>query len=248
MTSRQEKIVEILRTRESATVAELSGLFDLTETSIRLDLGDLEAAGLIRRFHGGARIVPSASLETRLRRRRSEKTAIARKALTHVHAGETLYLDSGSTVLLLATELTQAEDLTIVTNSIPVLTYLGREMDKKVIVVGGEFSHDDQCCFGQMTERELADIYVSKVFMGADSVDVGSGFVFSHPRNLTYIARIIRNARQTVLLVDSGKFSQIRGMRIVGLSDISVIISDGGLPEDMREKIRQRGVGLEIAE
>jgi DeoR/GlpR family transcriptional regulator of sugar metabolism len=248
MTRRQVQILETLRSSERVTVAELSRQFSLTEASIRLDLADLEAAGLIHRYHGGARIVPSTSFETRLGDRRARKEAIARKALAHVQAGETLYLDSGSTVLLLARELTTAEDLTIVTNSVPVLTYLGREMDKKVVLVGGEYSHDDQSCFGQMTERALADIYVSKVFMGADSVDVENGFVFSHLRNLNYIARIIRNARQTILLADSGKFNRIRGMKIVDLSDITLIVTDAGLSQDQQEKIIRRGIALEIAD
>jgi DeoR family transcriptional regulator, glycerol-3-phosphate regulon repressor len=247
MTPRQETILDMLRMRESVTVAELATKFGLTEASIRLDLTGLEAAGLIRRFHGGARIVPSLLFELRLAHRSPEKLAIARAALTHVQAGETLYLDSGSTVFLLAKELTQAEDLTIVTNSVPVLTYLGREMDKKVVVVGGEYSHDDRCCFGRATEKTLADIYVSKVFMGADCVDVENGFVFSHLRTLDYIGRIIEKARQTILLADSSKFSQIRGMPIVNLADISVIITDEGLPHETRRKIRDRGVSLEIA-
>lgn len=248
MTKRQEKLLEILRLKERVTVAELAGQFMLTEASIRLDLADLEAAGLIRRFHGGARIVPSSSFENRLAENRAAKEAIARKALAHVHAGETLYLDSGSTVLLLARELTHIEGLTIVTNSVPVLTYLGREMDKKLVLVGGEYSDDDQCCYGQMTEKELGDIYVSRVFMGADSVDLENGFVFSHLRNLNYIARIIRNSRQTTLLADSGKFNRIRGMRIVDLSDIGVIVTDAGLASDLRDKIVSRGITLEIAE
>jgi DeoR/GlpR family transcriptional regulator of sugar metabolism len=164
-----------------------------------------------------------------------------------VQAGETLYLDSGSTVFLLAKELTQAEDLTIVTNSVPVLTYLSMEMDKKVVVVGGDYSHDDRCCFGRSTERALENIYVSKVFMGADCVDVDTGFVFAHLRTLDYIGRIIRNARQTILLADSSKFSRIRGMPIVDLAEISVIITDAGLPAEARDKILERGVTLEIA-
>jgi DeoR family transcriptional regulator, fructose operon transcriptional repressor len=248
MTKRQERIIEMLRGTERVTVADLARHFDLTEASIRLDLTNLEATGLIRRFHGGAQILPSSSFDTRLSDRRGEKAAIAERALAHVVAGETLYLDSGSTVLHFARELTQMEDLTVVTNSVPVLTYLGREIDKKLILVGGEYSHDDQCCFGQMTEKELADIYVSKVFMGADSVDIENGFVFSHLRNLNYIGRILKNARQTILLADSGKFNRIRGMKIVDLSDISVIITDDGLDPELRDMIVRRNVTLEIAE
>ena len=248
MSPRQEAILEVLRSRESVGVAELARQFGLTEASIRLDLGQLKAAGLIRRFHGGARIAPLSAFEQRSAHRAPEKLAIARQASTHVHAGETLFLDSGSTIFLAAKELTRVDNLTIVTNSVPVLAYLGGETDKRVVVVGGEYSHDYQCCFGQATERLLSQIYVSTVFMGCDAVDVDNGIVLSHLRHLDYIGRIIGNARQTILLVDSDKFSTVHGIRITDLAAISLIITDGGLPEEMREKILRRGVGLEIAE
>jgi DeoR/GlpR family transcriptional regulator of sugar metabolism len=222
-------------------------LFGLTEASIRLDLAQMEQAGLVRRYRGGARLLPPSPFVSRQDHQREAKQAIARQALTHVQRGETLYLDSGSTVLCLARLLTCAEDLTVVTNSIPVFTYLGREPDKKVIVVGGEFSSEDQCCFGQVTERQLSNIYVSKVFMGADAIDVESGLVFSHPRNLDSIETIIRNARQTFLLADSTKFTRIQGMKIVDLSGISMIVTDSGLAPGLRDSITRRGVALEIA-
>lgn len=247
MTTRQQTIAEHLRDRDGASVAELASLFGLTEASIRLDLAQMEQAGVVRRYRGGARLLPLSPFDIRLGRQREAKLAIARQALTHVQRGETLYLDSGSTVLCLAWQLTCVEDLTVITNSIPVFTYLGREPDKKVIVVGGEFSSEDQCCYGQVTERQLSSIYVSKVFMGADAIDVESGLVFSHPRHLDYIERIIRNARQTFLLADSTKFNRIQGMKIGDLSGISKIVTDSGLSPGLRDSIERRGVALEIA-
>jgi DeoR/GlpR family transcriptional regulator of sugar metabolism len=223
-------------------------MFKLTEASIRSDLTDLENEGLIHRFHGGARIVAPPSFETRRSVNLANKKKIVQKALTHIQEGETLYLDSGTTVLLLAQELSRVGDLTVVINSPSILNYLGSETEKKVIMVGGEWSHEDQCCYGLMTERDLADIYVSKVFMGADSIDVETGSVFAHLRNLSYISRIIKNAKQTVLLADSSKFNRIRGMKIIDLSDINVIITDEGLPLEQQEKIRSLGITLELGE
>jgi DeoR family transcriptional regulator, fructose operon transcriptional repressor len=248
MTKRQAKILEILREQKRTSVARLSEIFEMTEASIRTDLTDLENAGLIHRFHGGARIVAPSAFETRLNANLANKKKIVEKAITHIQAGETLYLDSGTTVLLLARELSRVGDVTVVTNSPPVVSHLGPETEKKVILIGGEWSYEDQCCFGQMTEKNLADIYVSKVFMGADSIDIETGTVFAHLRNLSYIGKIIRNAKQTILLADSSKFNRIRGMKIVDLSDIHVIITDAGLPADQQERIRNLGISLETAE
>jgi DeoR/GlpR family transcriptional regulator of sugar metabolism len=248
LTKRETEILEILREHKSCTVAELSGRFQLTEASIRTDLAALEKAGVIHRFHGGAKIVAPSSFDMRLESGLEAKKRIVEKALAHVQEGETLFLDSGTTVLLLAQELSRVQGVTVVTNSPPVASYLGLETDKKIILVGGEWSPDGQCCFGTMTERELADVYVSKVFMGADSIDVETGSVFADMRNLSYIGAIIKNAKQTILLADSSKFNRIRGMKIVDLSDIQVIITDGGLSAERRESIRRRGISLEVGE
>jgi DeoR family transcriptional regulator, fructose operon transcriptional repressor len=248
MTKRQAEILEILREQKRTSVAKLSETFKITEASIRTDLTDLENAGLIHRFHGGARIVAPSAFETRLNANLASKKKIVERALTYIQTGETLYLDSGTTVLLLARELSRVGDVTVVTNSPPVVGYLGPETEKKVMLIGGEWSHEDQCCFGLMTERALADIYVSKVFMGADSIDIETGTVFAHMRNLSYIGKIIRNAKQTILLADSSKFNRIRGMKIVDLSDIHVIITDAGLPPDQQERIRNLGIALETGE
>ncbi len=223
-------------------------MFQLTSASIRLDLTEMEDAGLVERYHGGVKLAVASSFATKLNEQRAEKTAIVQKALHYIQEGETLYLDSGSTIMLLARALTEREDLTIVTNSPPLLGYLGSETDKKIILIGGEYSGDSQCCYGVMTQRNLADIYVSKVFMGADSIDVESGAVFAHLRNLDYIAQIIKNAKQTILLADSSKFNRIRGMKIVELADVNAIITDSRLPVQLQEKIRGRGITLEIAE
>ena len=248
MTARQQTIVELLRASGQVSTRELAERFRLTEACIRLDLGDLEKAGLVRRFRGGARTPSPSPFDLRLHERRAEKEAIVRRALARVQPGETLYLDSGSTVYLLARELSAVEGLTIVTNSVPVLMYLGHEADKKVILVSGEYSTDDQCTFGQMTESSLEDIYVSKVFMGADSIDVEGGMVFSHVRSLGYIDRIVRRCREAILLADSTKFGRIRGMKIIDLSEVAMLVTDDGLAPDLREKLARRGIALEVAE
>jgi DeoR family galactitol utilization operon repressor len=247
LTKRQVKILETLRDQRKVSLGELSRQFDLAESDIQLDLRDLEDSGLVHCFLDGAKIVDSSTFDDRVSRSPAEKTEIARLAAGHVQEGETLYLDSGTTVMLLARELRKIAGVTVITNSPPLLPILSAGADKKIMVVGGEYSHDDRCCFGPMTEKELADIYVSKVFMGADHVDVENGGVFAHLRNLGYIQKIVRNATQTILLSDSSKFNRIRGMKILDLSSVDVVITDAGLPAGLREKITEKGITLEIA-
>lgn len=248
LTRRQSQTLEAIREHKKISIGELCRQTDMDETRIRHDLLALEEAGLVRRYQDGAKILLPSLVDDRTDQGQVEKLAIARKALECAQEGETIYLDSGTTVMYFARELRSLRNLTIITNSPPVLASLGPQVDKSIMLIGGEFSAADQCCFGKVTERELADIFVSRVIMGADSVDVESGAVFARARDFGYIQSIIRNAKHTVLLAESCKFNQIRGLRIVDLAQIGTIVTDEGLPQDMREKVLRMGIHLLIAE
>jgi DeoR family transcriptional regulator, fructose operon transcriptional repressor len=248
LTKKQGLILKTIRERKKSTIAELARQFDATEDQVSRDLDQLDDAGFIRRYRDSVKILHTPLLRAQSGPGQAEKVRIARKALELVQEGDTLYLDSGVTVALFSKELKVVKDLTIITNSPAVLEYLGPEVDTRVILIGGEYSAADQCCSGMMTERELADIYVSKVIMGADSIDVVTGAVFARFRSFGYIQTIIRNAKQTILLAESSKFNQIRGLKIVELGQINTIVTDAGLPADVRERVRQSGVSLVVAE
>ena len=51
---RKQKILEILQRDGRVKVTDLSALFEISEVSIRMDLADLEAKGMLSRVHGGA--------------------------------------------------------------------------------------------------------------------------------------------------------------------------------------------------
>ncbi|MDR0593380.1 MAG: substrate-binding domain-containing protein [Bifidobacteriaceae bacterium] len=57
---RRERLIELLRERGTARVADLAAVTDVTPLTIRRDLKLLVAAGLVERVHGGARLVEPA--------------------------------------------------------------------------------------------------------------------------------------------------------------------------------------------
>ena len=248
LTKRHRLILETLRERKKSSVLELARQFDVPEERIRKDLARMDESGLVHSYPEGAKVLLSPPPMARAGQSQADKARIARKALECVQDGETIYLDSGLTVMLFAKELRAVRNLTVITNSPPVLVYLGPEIDKRIVLIGGEYSGADQCCFGMMTEKELADIYVSKVIMGADSIDVGTGAVFARVRHFGYIQAVIRNAKQTILLAESSKFNQIRGLKIVELAQINTIVTDPGLPADVQDTLRRMGISLLVAE
>lgn len=121
-------------------VQELALKCGVSEVTIRKDLEGLEQRNLLRRIRGGAIRVTSADeghFSYRLRRRESEKRAIARYVAAVVRDGDTIALDSSTTCYYLARALLERTGLVVITNSIPSATLLMEESDAMVIMPGG---------------------------------------------------------------------------------------------------------------
>jgi len=89
---RQDRILQLLRQKQLASVAELATHFHVTPATIRRDLIRLEKSGLIRRVHGGAVIIsgPESEIPLPVRDRTNDlaKQNIAAKAIGFVNDGE----------------------------------------------------------------------------------------------------------------------------------------------------------------
>ena len=246
LSSRQKKILQIIQKQKKALVAELARSFNMTEASIRLDLKSLEDMDYIKRFHGGARIVQQSNYNMRIATDQQVKRKIAGRAITYIEPRETLFLDSGTTVLMLAQALIEFDDLTIVTNSIPIATQVGREQNNSVVLAGGSFNYAEQCCEGLMTEKFLDNFSASKAFIGADSVDVHKGLFSNGISMFGYVQKIIHNSKETVLLVDSSKFSKVGAIKICELQSLDIIITDEGIPDETHQELTDMGIQVDI--
>src|SRR2546427_4988258 len=79
---RQQRIGEYLQKVEFASLEEIARQVDASVSTVRRDVSSLEAAGQIRRTHGGARVITPKSDEfifsTRDSHQLAEKEAIGR--------------------------------------------------------------------------------------------------------------------------------------------------------------------------
>jgi len=247
LSSRQKKILDLIKNQKTAYVADLAERLGVSEASVRTDLVTLQNQDLIRRFHGGARPVRRSAYDERLTLNRRGKRRIAQRALGLVEPGDTIFLDSGTTVLMLAQLLVEFERLTIVTNSLPIAAQIGREQSNAVILAGGSFNFSEQCCEGPMTEKFLDPFFAAKAFIGCDAVDVHNGLFSDGVTMFSYLQKIIQNSRQTILLADSSKFNKTGAIKICNLRDVDVVISDSGIPDATCQAVKAMGIRLVLA-
>ena len=107
------------------TVARLAKRFDVSADTIRRDLDQLDADGVLIRTHGGAVSLsafprPDTGLDVRARVQASAKDRIGALAAGLVPDGASLIVNAGTTTLAAARHLRDHRDLTIATNSLRI--------------------------------------------------------------------------------------------------------------------------------
>lgn len=181
--SRSERLTAILEhaaVGADSSVAALTERFNVTASTIRRDLADLQNQGKLMRVLGGAVAAPDAepSLRERLGDAYVQKQAIARAALDIIKPHEVIYLDAGSTVGALAEEIRQSpdhSDLTVVTSSIVVIQALSGRPDITVHCTGGTMRSVSGAMLGPLTEAAVRSFRFDHAFFGADGVDPEHG-------------------------------------------------------------------------
>ena len=168
---RQKKILDYLNKNRKATTKELSQLLDVSATTIRTDLNQMDKEKLITKTHGGA-VYNDRSLDNieltgrayifdeRALENRKEKEAIASKAIKLIKNHMCIYLDASSTCYTLGMKLSGFTKLTVITNGINLaLALKERHYGTKAFVPAGQST---QMVIGASDESDYQIISVSE--------------------------------------------------------------------------------------
>jgi DeoR/GlpR family transcriptional regulator of sugar metabolism len=248
---RQEQIARIVRETGHVRVVELSERLRASEATIRRDLDELVAANVVTRSYGGAALmheqVPEEAVLRRTGVRTAEKKAIARAAAATVHEGDTIFLGGGSTVLHMIPYLTGRKNLTVISNSLPVIDRLNELPDVSTVVVGGSLRRSELSLIGHIAARALEDLRAHTVFMSAEAVHLEHGLTHSCLEETMTDRAILRISPRIVLLVDHSKFGAVRTSFWAPLSAVTALITDAGTDPEIIEQLRLRRIDVTVA-
>ena len=248
---RQAKILELIEEHGKVEVGDLSRRLRISEVTVRKDLKELQACGLLRRARGGAVRAATVSADPSLRVKAAlhaeEKRRIGAAAATLVADGESIILDSGTTTQQVARHLRDRRGLKAITNALNVAAELTGAGGVEVILLGGLLRHDSGSLVGQFAEEMLKQLSVDKLFLAVDAFDLEFGLSTPNLDESHVNQAMVRAARETILVADSSKFGRRSLSRIVTLSEVGRVVTDRGLPEAARAGLRELGVELIIA-
>lgn len=248
---RQQQILTLARTKGRVDVTALAKSLDVTTETVRRDLDRLVRQGLLTRVHGGAiphnRIDFEPELSKRDTMATAEKSRIARAALSLLPRQGTVLIDGGTTTARLAAAVPDDSELTFATNAWPIASLLSNRPGATVHLIGGRIRRRTMAAVDAWALEAIASINVDVACLGTNGVSVKRGLTTPDASECAIKAAMIDSARKVVILADSSKYDNNHFARFARLSDVDVIISDGGLTEPAREAIMEAGPDVLIA-
>lgn len=247
---RQEIILNALHEKGSVRISDLAEQFQVSAITVRRDLEELADQGLLTKVYGGA-VMPQryrlGRAQADLSHNYREKTRIASAAAALVRDGETILLDIGTTTLEIAKNLRSLRQLTVLTNSVPILTEMAGS-DAAVYSLGGFMRHSEMALCGSLALYSISQFCVDKAFIGCGGVTIQNGITDYSADSAELHAAIAQRAKQTYLVTDSSKFGRDAFAVVGQIASVHGIITDSGLPAEYADAIRGRGVELIVVD
>lgn len=239
---RRSKIAQMIARDGSIRAQEVARLFNVSTETIRKDLLYLDRAGVAKKGHGGA-LAHRESIEHSVRISSTEnivlKNKIAEKALEYIQPGAIIGLDSGSTILCLARLLKIKNGLTVITNSLLVADELA-ESDNDVYLTGGALKGNLMAVAGMWALNAINSVRPNISFIGSSGVYSHGGPCSTSFDEVEIKKAFILNSSMSIVMMDSQKFYRNSLVKCVDWEQVSLLITDDGIPDDAKEEIFAR--------
>lgn len=242
---RKEMIITEVDTKGFVKMQDLAMVLNASESTIRRDLTELEAEGLVNRVHGGARQVQKIEKEPTMAEKTfiniQSKAKIASFASGLIEDGENIYLDAGTTTFEMIPLLSEKK-ISVVTNSV---LHANRLIDVgvSVVVIGGTIKPSTKATVGLVALQQLSRLKVDKAFMGMNGVDVEFGYTTPEVEEAAMKQAAMELATESFVLVDSSKIGVCCFAKVEALNRATIITDE--CPIEIRSEVKKQTNVLE---
>jgi DeoR/GlpR family transcriptional regulator of sugar metabolism len=255
---RHQRIFRLLEELQSVTTDDLVDDLSVSRETVRRDLLDMEALGLLRRVHGGAVSADAHSeppLDVRSKLHVKEKQSIARAACDLITDHKVVFFDTGSTTIFLARQLATIHGLHVISNSLEAASRLQKDYDanrisSRVTLLGGSLTAFDFATSGQQTIREISRIQADIAFVSPTAFDMQYGALNAAEAETEVALAMLENSRENAVLADAAKFSTSGNYRYCRFEHMDTLVTDTQIRKqaDLVQSVAARVKRLIIAE
>ena len=233
---RRELILNTLNENGVLHTQDIIERCDVSDITIRRDLAELEAKGLLIRTHGGA--IKSQAIDKlftyaeKMNQNRQNKEAICQLAATYISEGDIVFVDCGTTLSLLPKFLVSFKSLTVITTSLPVIYELFNNPNIRLSLIGGEIDVERQATYGSIAEDTIGNYHANKAFIGADGLSLKKGLSSYDEKEGSISRKMIENSDEAFLLCDSSKIEKNSFVKFASINNIHHLITDKELTKE----------------
>ena len=246
--SRRAAIKEMLAEKPFVSLKELESAFpNVSSMTLRRDIEYFEQHGDAIKVRGGARSMKfiTTSMEDSFHQRLAENTSakerIARRAIEMIEPGHSLFLDSGTTMLRLASLLPDERN-NIITTGPNIALELIKKTQPIVNLVGGMINRDNVSISGNQALAFLDSINIDMAFICPSGFSLKDGFTSGNYQECELKSMVVGKARKVVVLMDRSKLDRTLPYTFCQLSRVHTIITDDYLPEEIAKAASASGV------
>ena len=248
---RKRLILETAGQDGRVIASELSRRFNVSEDTIRRDLRELAAEGLLHRVHGGALPLPkppvSVSFASRAAQSHEAKAVIARAAAALVRNGQVIAVDGGTTPLEVAQQFPPDLRATVVTHSLPVLEALAARPGIELISIGGRVFGEALVTIGPVAVDAYRSLRPDVCFFGVAGIDVEAGVTALNQDEALVKRAMLEGAAQVVAVAAADKLGTAGPFAVAPISRVSHLVTDRSAPDHLLQPFRAAGIEVVTA-
>ncbi|MFT4101793.1 MAG: DeoR/GlpR family DNA-binding transcription regulator [Burkholderiaceae bacterium] len=243
---RHHRIVALLAVNEQLSIDRLVDELKVSRESVRRDIVELEAAGKLKRVHGGVTRAENAAeppFKARLRAHSDAKRRIGIAAARLVQPGILCAIDAGSTTAAFAAALASVHGVAIVTNSIDVAqTVRAVQKQADVVLLGGQIGADVPGTYGELTLAQMRRFSCDIAFFSPVAFSAERGASSYHLSEAEFAQAMIDGASKVVLLADASKLGEVSRVQICGCDRVDVLVTDKKASRQQLNALRAAGL------
>lgn len=251
---RQDMITSLVGQMGEITVEELAEKLDVSKETIRRDLTRLDAIGRLRKYHGGARALESSSLipelegpfASRMSENSDAKRKIARAAAALLKPEDSIFIDTGTTTVLLADEIAKQQSLLVITNSHRIASVVATNPSHKVFLIGGAYGVDAGESLGPLALEQIGKFRAKCAVITIGAVDASSAMDYDL-QEAEIAKAMIERADRLIVLADHTKLDKRAVFEVVPLSAIDVLVTDREPPKALSAALAEANVMIVLA-
>ncbi len=254
MTNKQrlDLIEKFIREHKYADLHTLAQKFDISLSTVRRALNDLETTGIVRRHHGGASLVEGEAgsggydFITQDDRQADEKHAIAQCLSQYIEPGMTVLIDGGTTTYAVARQLVEKR-LVIITNSLPIAALYSEVGSCETIVTGGTVYNRLGILYGPSCERAISQVHADVAIIGSAGI-TAEGIWNNNSFIIANQLKVMEAADKVYFVIDSTKHEHRNVHHCCELSDKFSLVTDKAPPDKLAAALRKAGTEVIVAE